>query len=283
MKIINQEQKKFWNEKKGEIWVSLESKIDKMLGPLGDQAIKILKPKVGEKILDIGCGTGSTSQTLSKLVGESGIITGIDISKPILNFAQKQKENKKIKNINFIQADAQNHQFSDLNFDAVFSRFGIMFFEDPISAFKNIKKSLSCNGRLTFVCWSKREDNDWINLSSNVARQFLELPPKANPKEPGPFAFEDYFYIEEILIKSGWKNIKIKEYKQNIVIGKTLDYAADFLSRMGPMSVPFENANEQTKEKVISALKECYSQYFTAKGVEFHFSSWIVSALNSQD
>tara|TARA_B100001057_G_scaffold265168_1_gene265395 strand:- start:170 stop:1021 length:852 start_codon:yes stop_codon:yes gene_type:complete len=283
MKIINQEQKEFWNEKKGEIWVSLESKIDKMLGPLGDQAIKILKPKVGEKILDIGCGTGSTSQTLSKLVGESGIITGIDISKPILNFAQKQKENKKIKNINFIQADAQNHQFSDLNFDAVFSRFGIMFFEDPISAFKNIKKSLSCNGRLTFVCWSKREDNDWINLSSNVARQFLELPPKANPKEPGPFAFEDYFYIEEILIKSGWKNIKIKEYKQNIVIGKTLDYAADFLSRMGPMSVPFENANEQTKEKVISALKECYSQYFTAKGVEFHFSSWIVSALNSQD
>ena len=283
MKIINQEQKKFWNEKKGEIWVSLESKIDKMLGPLGDQAIKILKPKVGEKILDIGCGTGSTSQTLSKLVGESGIITGIDISKPILNFAQKQKENKKIKNINFIQADAQNHQFSDLNFDAVFSRFGIMFFEDPISAFKNIKKSLSCNGRLTFVCWSKREDNDWINLSSNVASQFLELPPKANPKEPGPFAFEDYFYIEEILIKSGWKNIKIKEYKQNIVIGKTLDYAADFLSRMGPMSVPFENANEQTKEKVISALKECYSQYFTAKGVEFHFSSWIVSALNSQD
>ena len=283
MKIINQEQKEFWNEKKGEIWVSLESKIDKMLGPLGDQAIKILKPKVGEKILDIGCGTGSTSQTLSKLVGESGIITGIDISKPILNFAQKQKENKKIKNINFIQADAQNHQFSDLNFDAVFSRFGIMFFEDPISAFKNIKKSLSCNGRLTFVCWSKREDNDWINLSSNVASQFLELPPKANPKEPGPFAFEDYFYIEEILTKSGWKNIKIKAYKQNIVIGKTLDYAADFLSRMGPMSVPFENANEQTKEKVISALKECYSQYFTAKGVEFHFSSWIVSALNSQD
>ena len=283
MKIINQEQKEFWNEKKGEIWVSLESKIDKMLGPLGDQAIKILKPKVGEKILDIGCGTGSTSQTLSKLVGESGIITGIDISKPILNFAQKQKENKKIKNINFIQADAQNHQFSDLNFDAVFSRFGIMFFEDPISAFKNIKKSLSCNGRLTFVCWSKSEDNDWMNLSSNVASQFLELPPKANPKEPGPFALEDYFYIEEILIKSGWKNIKIKAYKENIVIGETLDHAADFLSRMGPMSVPFENANEQTKEKVISALKECYSKYFTPKGVEFHFSSWIVSAVNSQD
>ena len=283
MKIINQEQKEFWNEKKGEIWVSLESKIDKMLGPLGDQAIKILKPKVGEKILDIGCGTGSTSQTLSKFVGESGIITGIDISKPILNFAQKQKENKRIKNINFIQADAQNHKFSDLNYDAVFSRFGIMFFEDPISAFKNIKKSLSCNGRLTFVCWSKSEDNDWMNLSSNVASQFLELPPKANPKEPGPFAFEDYFYMEEILIKSGWKNIKIKAYKENIVIGKTLDYAADFLSRMGPMSVPFENANKQTKEKVISALKECYSKYFTTKGVEFHFSSWIVSALNSQD
>ena len=280
MKIINQEQKEFWNEKKGDIWVSLEHNIDKMLGPLGDQAIKILKPKVGEKILDIGCGTGSTSQTLSNLVGESGLVTGIDISKPILNFAIKKKESKKIKNINFIQADAQNHQFSNSNYNAIFSRFGVMFFEDPIAAFKNIKKSLVRNGRLTFVCWSNREENDWINLSSNVASQFLELPPKANPKDPGPFAFEDYFYIKEILIKAGWSNIKIKAYKKKIIIGDTLDSAADFLSRMGPMSVPFENANEQTKEKVVSALKECYSKYFTPKGVEFHFSSWIVSALN---
>ena len=119
MKIINQEQKEFWNEKKGDIWVSLEHNIDKMLGPLGDQAIKILKPKVGEKILDIGCGTGSTSQKLSKLVGESGLVTGIDISKPILNFAEKKKESKKIKNINFIQADAQNHQFSNSNYGLI--------------------------------------------------------------------------------------------------------------------------------------------------------------------
>ena len=156
-----------------------------------------------------------------------------------------------------------------------------MFFEDPIAAFKNIKKSLVGNGRLTFVCWSNREENDWINLSSNVASQFLELPPKADPKDPGPFAFEDYFYIKEILIKAGWSNIKIKAYKKKIIIGDTLDSAADFLSRMGPMSVPFENANKQTKEKVVSALKECYSKYFSPKGVEFHFSSWIVSALNS--
>ena len=113
MKIINQEQKEFWNEKKGDIWVSLEHKIDKMLGPLGDQAIKILKPKVGEKILDIGCGTGSTSQTLSNLVGESGLVTGIDISKPILNFAEKERESKKIKNINFIKED--HLQNKDIN------------------------------------------------------------------------------------------------------------------------------------------------------------------------
>ena len=166
------------------------------------------------------------------------------------------------------------------NYDAIFSRFGVMFFEDPTAAFKNLKKSLVGNGRLTFVCWSNREENDWINLSSNVASQFLELPPKANPKDPGPFAFEDYFYIKEILIKAGWSDIKIKAYKKKIIIGDTLDSASDFLSRMGPMSVPFENANEQTKEKVVSALKECYSKYFTPKGVEFHFSSWIVSALN---
>ena len=92
MKIINQDQKEFWNEKKGKIWISLEKNIEKMLGPLGDQAINTLKPKVGEKILDVGCGTGTTSLNLSKLVGNEGLITGIDISEPILGFAKKSVE-----------------------------------------------------------------------------------------------------------------------------------------------------------------------------------------------
>ena len=280
MKIINQEQKEFWNEKKGKIWVSLESNIDKMLGPLGHHAIKILNPKSGEKILDIGCGTGSTSQSLSKLVGENGLITGIDISEPILNFAKNQLENRNIKNIDFIQEDAQTFNLSNFNYDAIFSRFGIMFFEDPFFAFKNIKKSLNSRGRITFICWSNREENDWITLSSKVASQFLELPPKNNPREPGPFAFEEYSYIKEILTKSGWKNINIKNHKENIIVGKTLYHAAAFLSKMGPMSVPFENSNEKTKAKVIEALKECYSKYLIPKGVEFHFSTWIVSAYN---
>lgn len=280
MKIINQEQKEFWNEKKGKIWVSLESNIDKMLGPLGHHAIKILNPKSGEKILDIGCGTGSTSQSLSKLVGENGLITGIDISEPILRFAKNQLENRNIKNIDFIQEDAQTFNLSNFNYDAIFSRFGIMFFEDPFFAFKNIKKSLNSRGRITFICWSNREENDWITLSSKVASQFLELPPKNNPREPGPFAFEEYSYIKEILTKSGWKNINIKNHKENIIVGKTLDHAAAFLSKMGPMSVPFENSNEKTKAKVIEALKECYSKYLIPKGVEFHFSTWIVSAYN---
>ena len=280
MKIINQEQKEFWNEKKGKIWVSLESNIDKMLGPLGHHAIKILNPKSGEKILDIGCGTGSTSQSLSKLVGENGLITGIDISEPILRFAKNQLDNRNIKNIDFIQEDAQTFNLSNFNYDAIFSRFGIMFFEDPFFAFKNIKKSLNSKGRITFICWSTREENDWITLSSKVASQFLELPPKNNPREPGPFAFEEYSYIKEILTKSGWKNINIKNHKENIIVGKTLDHAAAFLSKMGPMSVPFENSNEKTKAKVIEALKECYSKYLIPKGVEFHFSTWIVSAYN---
>ena len=88
----------------------------------------------------------------------------------------------------------------------------LCFLKILLPLLKILKKSLVGNGRLTFVCWSNREENDWINLSSNVASQFLELPPKANPKDPGPFAFEDYSYIKEILIKAGWKNIKIKNH-----------------------------------------------------------------------
>ena len=211
MEDINKDQKEFWNGQKGNIWVSLEQKIDEMLDPLGDAALKVLAPKTNERVLDIGCGTATTTLKIAKSVGDNGLVTGVDISKPILECA-RQKAKKKLKhNIDFILADGQNHKFEFDSYDAVFSRFGVMFFGDAIAAFSNLKKATKAGGRLTFVCWADRLENEWMEVSTKVASQFLELPPKSAPKEPGPFAFEDLEYLKKVLVKAGWSKVEIKK------------------------------------------------------------------------
>ena len=278
MKEINQDQKEFWNNEKGKIWVALEKKIDAMLSPLGDEALKSLAPENGENIIDIGCGTATTSLKIADLVGDKGSVTGVDISKPILECARQKAKENSVSNIEFILADAQNHKYLVNSYDAIFSRFGVMFFEDPVAAFANLIKGLKSGGRLAFICWAEPSVNDWIETSTNVASRFLELPPKAAPREPGPFAFEDPVYLRKILSDAGWKKITIENYCTTNLVGKTIEEAADFLSRMGPMSIPFENAEETVKIKVIDALKDCFSNYLTETGVEMNFNSWIVTA-----
>ena len=278
MKEINIDQKEFWNHKKGKLWVSLGPRIDDMFGPLGDEALKVLAPQKGENVIDIGCGTATTSLKLAGLLGRKGSVIGMDISKPILEYAKQNAKENSIKNIEFVLADAQNYCFMADSYDAIFSRFGVMFFDDPVAAFSNILKGIKSGGRLTFVCWADRSANDWIEVSTNIASKFLELPPKSAPRDPGPFAFEDPLYLNEVLSDSGWSEISIENYSVTNVVGKSTKAAADFLSRMGPMSVPFEDSEDSVKRKVIDSLEKCFADYVTTRGVEMHFSAWIVTA-----
>ncbi len=281
MEDINQDQKEFWNNQKGKIWISLENKIDSMFGPLGDEALKALAPASGENIIDIGCGTATTSLKLASLLGDKGSVTGVDISEPILAFARQKVKENSVSNIDFVLADAQNHDFGYESFDAIFSRFGLMFFEDPIAAFSNLLRGVKFGGRIAFVCWADRSANDWIEVSTSIASKFLELPPKSSPRDPGPFAFEDPLYLNKVLHDAGWNEISIGNYSLTNIVGKNIKDAADFLSRMGPMSVPFENSEESLQRKIIHSLEESFSNYATRRGVEMHFSTWIVTAKKS--
>jgi len=106
----------------------------------------------------------------------------------------------------------------------------------------------------------------------------LELPPKAAPRDPGPFAFEDPLYLNEVLSNAGWNKILIENYSATNVVGKNTKEAADFLSRMGPMSLPFEDSEDSVQRKVIDSLEKCFADYVTARGVEMNFSTWMVTA-----
>ena len=208
MEDINSKQKEFWSGSGGDVWVDKQSEMDIMLNPLGTRAISKLDLSGVTKIIDIGCGCGATTLEIAQQL-ESGEIIGVDISEPMLDRANQNASDQSLLNASFQVLDVQVGDMPS-DYEIAFSRFGVMFFEDPYQAFSNINNSLKENGQLCFVCWQNPSLNPWQSLSIQVIKEFLDLPsPPA--KSPGPFAFEDKNYIKDILDQSNFKDIEIDD------------------------------------------------------------------------
>ena len=239
--IINIEQSEYWNEKSGPKWIKLDEPLNERFSILTSELFFRANIKKNDKVLDIGCGSGETSFRASELVGNNGRVMGADISKTLLNFA-KSKSFKR-DNLDFSICDVQNYKFKANNFDKVISRFGVMFFKNPIEAFRNIKFSMKTNGSLNFVCWSKIEENDFFYEGLEMIAKYAEksLPPIT--KNPGPFAFSEKEYVENILKKSGFRDIKIDTVYTSIATKDNVEKDAEMMLNMGPRSQILSEAN----------------------------------------
>jgi SAM-dependent methyltransferase len=176
--------------------------------------------------------------------------------------------------------DVQVDEMPNNYFDIAFSRFGVMFFEDPFEAFKNINHSLKDNGQLSFVCWQHPSLNPWQSLSIQVIKEFLDLPAPP-PKSPGPFAFEDKSYIEEILNASGFRDIEIKDNQEDIVMfsGKSIREACeDYLTINPVVTEMLKNSPSELREEILEALIGKFSNYHKDDGLLFPSATWIVTA-----
>src|SRR5689334_20742768 len=151
----NSEQIEYWNGGAAETWVELQDRLDRQLDSLGRAALAALGPRAGEHVLDVGCGSGQATLQLADAVSPGGRVLGIDISEPLLAAARHRNRNPRV---SFLRADAQTHPFEQ-PFDAIYSRFGVMFFADPVAAFVNLKRALKPGGRLAFVCWRAEAEN----------------------------------------------------------------------------------------------------------------------------
>ena len=176
MSEVNKNQKDFWSGKGGDIWVEHQNAMDTMLSPLGEAALNKLNFNEEENVLDIGCGCGHTTLNIAKRIGPSGNVTGLDISEPMLKRAKESAVEMSITNTFFKCVDVQTEDLGDQIYSAAFSRFGVMFFEDSIAAFKNINKSLISGGYLSFVCWQSPAVNPWQSLFIQEVKKFLDLP-----------------------------------------------------------------------------------------------------------
>jgi SAM-dependent methyltransferase len=273
----NADQITYWNSRAGETWAAMQKRIDAQIDPLGLTAIERLAAAPGEQILDVGCGCGTTSVELARRVGASGHVTAIDISRPMLDVARRGAKEAQVTNVTFLEVDAQTYPFRAGSFDALFSRFGIMFFSDSVAAFRNLLAALKPgSGRLAFVCWRKLADNPWMATPLEAAMQHLPPQPPPDPFAPGPFAFADAGRVRRILTEAGFADVAVTPHDQKIELGM-LEQAVEHCTRVGPLARLLAE-NPDAVAPVRDTLRHTLLEYVREGIVRMDAGVWIVSA-----
>ncbi|HZR80750.1 MAG TPA: class I SAM-dependent methyltransferase [Candidatus Binatia bacterium] len=276
----NAEQIKYWNETAGPKWVQAQKLIDAQIAPLGEAAMARAAFAAGERVLDVGCGCGTTTIELGRRVGPRGSVLGVDLSAPMLDVARASAERAGLANVRFESADAQTHRFEPASFDVAFSRFGVMFFADPRAAFANLLSALRPGGRLAFVAWQALPLNPWMAVPMSAALAHIALTPPTDPHAPGPFAFADAERVAGILRDAGFTDVVGEPYAGRLSIagGRAVEEAVAFLLQLGPTGTALREATEEVRGRVAEAVRESILPFVTERGVEMDSASWMFTA-----
>jgi SAM-dependent methyltransferase len=273
----NAEQASYWSETSGPTWVQLQERIDGQIAPIGLAAIRRAAPKKGESCLDIGCGCGQTSLQLAERSG--GRVLGVDLSAPMLERAAERAKAAGA-DARFERGDAQIHPFAPESVDLVFSRFGVMFYQDPVAAFANIRRALRASGRLVFACWKPPGENAWVRVPMAAAAQHVTFEAPADPTAPGPFSLADSARIESILREAGYADVAIEPLALDIEVGGGAppDEVLDFVLQIGPTARLLADAPPEKIQAVREAVREALVPHFEDGVLRLGSATWIVSA-----
>jgi SAM-dependent methyltransferase len=255
-------------------WAEIREPLELQLAPLGRRALEALAPLPGESVVDIGCGGGETVVDLARAVAPDGTVVGIDLSAAVLEFARRAA--KGCERVRFVHADAQVFTFEPASFDAAFSRFGVMFFDDPTAAFINICRSLRPNGRLAFVCWRALEENTLDILPLRAASAHLPPQPAHDPDAPGPFSFSSAKRVRGILERAGFKGIEITAHDQQVGSGD-LETMLAVCSRAGALGKILRE-NPKLRAAALPAVRAALAAHDGPDGVRLNAATWIVTA-----
>ncbi len=271
-------QREYWNSKVGEEWTRQAERTDAMFAGLTDATFDALALQAGERVLDIGCGAGETTLRAARHVGVGGHTVGVDLSQQLLGLARRRAEASGLDAV-FIEADAGAGPIGDAPFDAAFSRFGVMFFEEPAQAFAQIRAGVRSGGRLAFVCWRTAKENAWASAPIAALAPMFSAPMQpSDPNLPGPFAFADAGKIKSILESSGWRDIAITPWDGAFVLGRDAEDAASFVLRIGPSAraIAEHGLDAAAAERLIVAQLQ---QVARPEGVMLDGACWIVRAV----
>lgn len=270
-----------WNGDSGDRWAANLARLDLMLQDFGDAAVAAADAKPGERILDIGCGSGTSTFALARYVAPGGQVLGVDISEQLVAIARAATPAGAP--VEFRLADAATASLPAGQFDLLFSRFGVMFFGDPVAAFTHMRGALKPGGRLVFVCWRSAGENDWVRLPMSAIRDIVDVP-AADPDAPGPFAFGDKERLARILAAAGFAAIDIAPFDTAIAYGRgatreeAIDDALDMAFQVGPLSRALADQPEDIRARAAIAVRAAFAKRPGDTSVRIDGGAWIVTA-----
>jgi SAM-dependent methyltransferase len=279
MTTPNTDWAKRWREIEGEHWVKEAERYDTMVGPFGDAMLDAAALKPGDRVLDIGCGNGATTIEAARRVRPGGLAIGIDLSPPMLDLARERATSAGVREAEFVQDDAQTHSFTAGEFDAVVSRFGLMFFDDPQAAFANLGRALRPGGRLAFVAWQGIERSQWIMVPGAAAAHHVGLPEGIAPDAPGPAGLADPERVRRLLDEAGFTDVAIDELVRPMRIGDDADDAISFIQSMPVVREMLLAAPADKRDAAVDAARESLRPYAGHDGVVMNDNAaWLVTA-----
>jgi SAM-dependent methyltransferase len=275
----NVDQYEFWEELAPD-WIASDGHTEIVSAPFGDSAMDRLSLRPGLNVLDVGCGSGSTTVELSRRVGIDGRATGVDIAPAMIAQAMKRADAAHIGNVSFLAADAQAEPFQAATFDAIYSRFGVMFFANPKVAFTNLRRALRPDGVLAFACWENIFLNEWMFVpGSAVVSVTGSLPPMPGPGEPGPFSLADRTAIESLLRDSGFKSVEVTSQAETLTLrGEEIESLVTLTRRVGPVREALRTANAETAALISTAVRSALLERAVDGVVKLNSAAFIVSA-----
>ena len=265
-----------WNGDSGKRWAREADRRDDVLASVADALLDAAQLRPGEDVLDIGCGCGSTTLAAARMIAARGNACGIDLSAPMLDIARQRRDRAGLTNAEFVQGDAQTHQFAS-NFDVAISRFGTMFFADPAAAFAIIGRALRPHGRLCLATWQPLAVNDWLTIPGAALLRYGTIPESAT-NGPGMFGQSDPETVRTTLHDSGYDDIELTPMTVTLTLGDDVDDATDYLASSGVGRAVLETVPSEQRAAAIDAVQMVLADHADGDGVRLDGAIWIIGA-----
>jgi SAM-dependent methyltransferase len=276
---VNRAQRDYWETDGPQQYQQFGDTNEALIAPFGQAMLDAARPRPGERVLDVGCGFGTSTLEAAERVAPSGRVVGVDISAAMLQSARQRIAAEGVDNVELLHADAQAYAFEAGSFDVVISRFGMMFFEDPQAAFANFAQALRAEGRLVFVCPQDPLKNEWVVVAFGAAVAALgRAPDLGAPGAPGPFAFADGDRLTQLLAEGGFRDVRLETLTRPFRIGRTISDAVNFILSLPESKQLFASAPQDTVDAAATALHAGFAPYARPQGVVTDATAWLVTA-----
>lgn len=280
--VANREQYDAWNGDSGQRWIQDPDRRDRVMAPIADALLAVADLDRGDTVLDVGCGCGATTLAAAATVGAGGAVTGIDLSEPMLEVARRRASAADVDNVTFVQGDAQTHDLGTRRFAVAISRFGTMFFGDPVAAFTNIAAALGPGGRICLATWQPLLANEWLTVPGEALLRFGSIPASADDTGPGMFAQSDPALVGRVLVGAGYRDVGLRPVDVTLTLGADPDEAAAYLADTGPGRAVLATVPDQDRAAALDAVRATLADHTDNHGVHLDAAIWTITAVTSR-